>query len=187
MRILACIDFRLSQFLLNFRFLESVTRRARGRHVEDLLEKVIIAEDDLLIADLLEEVLVTAGYDVCGLASTVTEAVDLCNRLNPDLAVIDVRLAAGGVGTDVAAKIVSREKLGILYATGNAGHVVLTASDGEACITKPYLPDDIVRALRIVSEIVGTGTVSAPFPRNFQLLRQAELRCLPRGAGHDPA
>ncbi|MBF0392565.1 MAG: response regulator [Alphaproteobacteria bacterium] len=151
------------------------------------MQKVIIAEDDFLIADLLEEVLVTAGYDVCGLASTVAEAVDLCNRLHPDLAVIDVRLGAGGVGTDVAAQIDSRANLGILYATGNAGHVVLTASDGEACITKPYLPDDIVRALRIVSEVVGTGTTSAPFPRNFQLLRKAGSRSLPREVGHGAA
>lgn len=80
--------------------------------MEGMLTKVIIAEDDLLIADLLEDVLVEAGYEVCGLASTVLEAVDLCNRHQPDLAVIDVRLAAGGWGTDVASGIKTRGKLG---------------------------------------------------------------------------
>ena len=59
------------------------------------MAKVIIAEDDLLIADLLEDVLVRAGYEVCGMASTVGETIALCNQLHPDLAVIDMRLADG--------------------------------------------------------------------------------------------
>jgi len=142
--------------------------------MEAAVAKVIIAEDDLLIADLVEDVLVGAGFEVCGLASTVAEAVDLCNQYHPDLAVIDVRLADGGCGMDVAAGIYNRDKLGILYATGNTGHVTLTASDGEACITKPYQPADIVRALEIVYELVNTGKASKPFPRNFQILPHAE-------------
>lgn len=141
--------------------------------MEVSLTKVVIAEDDMLIADLLEDVLMDAGYEVCGQASTVREAVDLCNQHHPDLAVVDVRLAAGGCGTDVAAGVGNRDKLGILYATGNTSFVMLTASDGEACITKPYMPADIVRALQIVQEITNTGKASKPFPRNFQLLQQA--------------
>lgn len=144
--------------------------------MEKKLTKVIIAEDDLLIADLLEDVLIGAGYEVCGLASTVAEAVELCNQHHPDLAVLDVRLAQGGSGTDVAAGVESRDKLGILYATGNTGFVMLTASDGEACITKPYQPADILRALQIVYEITNTGKASKPFPRNFQILQQAGNR-----------
>lgn len=151
-----------------------------------MLTKVIIAEDDLLIADLLEDVLVEAGYEVCGLASTVLEAVDLCNRHQPDLAVIDVRLAAGGWGTDVASGIKTRGKLGILYATGNAGFVVLTASDGEACITKPYQPADIVRALQIVEELINTGTASKPFPRNFQILQKIKQNSDPESIRPEP-
>lgn len=135
------------------------------------MTKVIIAEDDLLIADLLEDVLVRAGYEVCGMASTVAETVDLCNRHHPDLAVIDMRLADEGRGTDVAAGVDRHNGLGILYATGNAGHTGLTASDGEACITKPYQAADIVRALRLVHEFVQTGRASKPYPRNFELLR----------------
>ena len=65
--------------------------------------KVVIAEDDLLIADLLEDVLVGAGFEVCGMAATVGEGIDLCNQHHPDLAVIDMRLADGGRGTEVVA------------------------------------------------------------------------------------
>jgi two-component system, response regulator PdtaR len=39
--------------------------------------KVMIAEDDLMMADMLEDVLVEGGYEVCGIARTVEKAVEL--------------------------------------------------------------------------------------------------------------
>jgi hypothetical protein len=39
------------------------------------MSKVLIAENDLLLADMLEEDLMHAGYDVCGIARTVEEGV----------------------------------------------------------------------------------------------------------------
>ena len=99
--------------------------------------KVMIAEDDLLMADLLEEVLVENGYDVCGIARTVAKAVELADRHKPDLAVLDIRLAEGGLGMDIAARV-NRQGMGILYATGNSGRMGLTRANGEALLSKPY-------------------------------------------------
>ena len=55
--------------------------------------KVLIAEDDVMIADMLQELLVESGYEVCGIGRTVAESVALAQRHKPDLVVIDVRLA----------------------------------------------------------------------------------------------
>ncbi len=66
---------------------------------------VMIAEDDLYMADMLEEVLVDSGYDVCGIASTVDKAVELGERHKPDLAILDIRLAGGGLGTEIPARL----------------------------------------------------------------------------------
>jgi len=138
--------------------------------------KVLIAEDDLMIADMAEEILVEFGYEVCGIARTVAEAVALGRRHKPDLAVIDLRLADGGLGTEIAAQLGARGKLGVLYATGNISHVMLTTADGHACLAKPYRFTDLQRSLEIVAEIVATGTASPPFPRGFQVLPSATLR-----------
>jgi CheY-like chemotaxis protein len=135
--------------------------------------KVLIAEDDLMIADMAEEILIEGGYEVCGIARTVTEAVALCRRHKPDLALLDMRLADGGLGTEVAAQLSALGRLGILYATGNITDVTLNAANGDACIGKPYSSDDLVRGLQIVAEIVATGIASPPFPRGFQLLPSA--------------
>src|SRR3984957_1043653 len=134
--------------------------------------KVMIAEDDLMMADMLEDVLVEGGYEVCGIARTVEKGVELGERHQPDLAVLDLRLAGGGLGTEIAARLNHQNHLGILYATGNLGHMSLTKADGEACLGKPYRSEDIVRALKIVEEIVSTGEASKPFPKGFYVLKR---------------
>ena len=102
----------------------------------------------------------------------------------PDLAVLDVRLAKGGHGPDIARRLKSKGNLGVLYATGDdARNSMLTLADGEASISKPYRTEDVVRALEIVREIVTTGMATPPFPRGFRLLPEFA----PRLAKGEPA
>src|SRR6185436_20328157 len=143
--------------------------------------KILIVEDDLMIADMAEEVLVDAKYEVCGIARTVEEGVALARRHSPDLALIDLRLADGGLGTAVAAQLVPFGALGILYATGNMPQVILTATDGHACLSKPYRAADLLLGLKLVSEIVASGQATQPFPRGFEVL--APVDTMPAGVG----
>lgn len=137
---------------------------------ENLLPKVLIAEDDLMIADLIEDILLDNGYEVCGIARTVDEAVALGRMHMPDLAMLDLHLADGGLGTEIAAQLSDMPHLGILYATGNAPLLMKTAAKGHACLGKPYRDDDLLRSLEIVTGMVATGTAIPPFPRSFQIL-----------------
>jgi two-component sensor histidine kinase/DNA-binding response OmpR family regulator len=138
--------------------------------------KVMIAEDDLLMADMLEDVLIGNDYEVCGIARTADRAVELIEQHKPDFAVLDLRLAEGGLGTDVAARLNHQDRPGILYATGNGAQIALTKADGEACLGKPYRPEDVVRALKIVQQIVSTGKAAGPFPRGFYVLNGVSKR-----------
>src|SRR5579863_10378982 len=135
------------------------------------MSKVLVAEDDVLIADLLEDVLAVGGYEVCGIARTVAEAIELGELHRPDIAMIDLRLADGN-GTEVAARLNRDHRTGVLYATGNAEHPQLVHAEGDAVLKKPFRPHDLVRALKIVEQIVATGTASPPFPQGFELLKQ---------------
>lgn len=132
--------------------------------------KVMIAENDLLMADMLEEILVDAGYAVCGIARNVAEGIAMAERFAPDLALLDLRLAGGEFGTEIAAGIDRSKGLGILYATGNAGQINLTSDDGDAVLDKPYSPNDVLRALKIVASLAGGGRATPPFPTGFRLL-----------------
>jgi DNA-binding response OmpR family regulator len=135
--------------------------------------KVLIAEDELMIADLLEETLTMSGYEVCGIARTVDDAVALAHLHKPDLAVLDVRLARGDRGPAIARRL-GKETLGILYASGeDARNSTLTLADGNASLTKPYQVEDVPRALAIVREIMTLGTATPPFPVGFRLLPES--------------
>jgi DNA-binding response OmpR family regulator len=136
--------------------------------------KVLIAEDELLIADVLEEALVAGGYEVCGIARTVDQAVALIGLHNPDLAVLDVRLAQGGRGPEIVQQANGKGKFGVLYATGDDARTsLLTQLDGEAAIAKPYRAEDVVSALAVVRQIATLGVATPPFPTGFRLLPQA--------------
>jgi DNA-binding response OmpR family regulator len=135
--------------------------------------KVLIVEDDLIIADMIEETLVEEGFEVCGIGRSVAEAVALGRSSKPDLAIVDLRLADGGLGTDVVDQLRPLGRFGVLYATGNKSQVFLTSAQGDACLLKPYRSDDLLRSLEIVADIVGTGKTSPPFPRWFHVLPRA--------------
>jgi DNA-binding response OmpR family regulator len=127
----------------------------------------------LIIADMAEQIFAQAGYEVCGIARTVAEALVLARSHKPDLAVVDLRLGAAQLGTEIAAQLGPVGRPRILYATGNGTQVTLTDMDGEACLVKPYTSPNLLRALEIVAEMAATGSASPPFPRGFRLLPPA--------------
>jgi DNA-binding response OmpR family regulator len=135
------------------------------------MRKVLIVEDDLMLADFAEEILVEHGYKVSGIARTVADAVAIAAHSRPDLVVLDLRLADGGLGTEVAAQLPALGRPGILYVTGNMSQLELTC--GDACLAKPYRSVDLLRSLEIVAGIVATGKAQPPFPQGFQVLHRA--------------
>jgi DNA-binding response OmpR family regulator len=144
-------------------------------HKEIYIVKIMIVEDDLLIADLYSEMICDSGqHQVCCIVQTVDAAVACAEKHAPDLALIDVRLAHGQMGTDIAARINSR--IGILYSTGNMARVMKVGILGDACIGKPYSTVDLLRGLDIVIEIHAAGRASLPFPQTFRLLPDTEQR-----------
>lgn len=122
-----------------------------------------------MIAEFLEEALTDAGFKVCGIASSVAEALELGERHRPDLGVIDLFLANGEYGTEIAAAMRRHGEFGVLYATGDPDHPLLSRAEGEGCITKPYSASSVVSALRIIGERLSNRPIST-LPRGFKLL-----------------
>jgi DNA-binding response OmpR family regulator len=135
---------------------------------------ILIVEDNFMIADMVEDTLITNGYEVCGIAGTVAEGLALYDQYKPDLIILDLRLANGELGTQLVAQIQPIGKVGILYVTGNSCEVHLSSADGHACLSKPYLASDLLKALKIVVEFARTGNATPPFPAGFHLLGQPE-------------
>ena len=54
--------------------------------------KILIAEDDFLVSEMIEGELIGAGYEVIGKASNGNTALELTKVLKPDLVLMDIRM-----------------------------------------------------------------------------------------------
>ncbi len=133
--------------------------------------KVLIVEDSLIIADILEEYLILEGYEVCGLARTVEEAVQLADLHKPDLAVLDFRLGDGKYGSQIRPLLKDKTSMGILYVSGDPLRDKLTKADGDAFIQKPYGLKDLSKSLNIIQGLKSRSSQpEETYPRGFHLL-----------------
>jgi len=81
------------------------------------MSRVIICEDDPILAMDLESAVESAGATVCGVFATAAEALPAAQAIKPDIALIDLTLADGQTGIDVAAAL-SRLGCKILVLSG---------------------------------------------------------------------
>ena len=72
--------------------------------------RVVVADDDVLLREGLASLLGRSGFDVVGQAGDATELLDAVRELQPDLAVVDIRMPPthGTEGLD-AAKTIRQE------------------------------------------------------------------------------
>jgi DNA-binding response OmpR family regulator len=107
--------------------------------------KVLVVEDEALVAMLVEDALVDAGFDVLGPAATVDEALSLLARERPDAVVLDLNLA-GETSTPVADVLAER---GIPYviATGYGASGLPAGHQDAMVLAKPYDPAELTSML----------------------------------------
>ncbi len=65
-------------------------------------EKILIVEDEKVVALSIESNLKSIGYEVCGIASTGERALNLAAKTLPDLAIMDIKIKGGMDGIETA-------------------------------------------------------------------------------------
>jgi CheY-like chemotaxis protein len=121
--------------------------------------KILVVDDEALVAMSLEFLLKVEGHLITGLAHDVASATSSADTSPPELAFIDIELARGVSGFDAAAAL--RER-GILcfFLTGNIPSVP-RPDLALGCIPKPCTDDVIQAALKIAAaRLAGSETVT---------------------------
>jgi DNA-binding response OmpR family regulator len=80
--------------------------------------RVLIVEDEAVLAMLYRKRLKTRGYVITGTASTRDEAVSLAFQDPPDFVLMDIRLAGDNDGIDTAREITARIRTRTIFMTG---------------------------------------------------------------------
>ena len=111
--------------------------------------RIVVAEDETLIRLDLVEMLTEAGYDVVGEATNGEEAVLMVESLNPDLAILDVKMPILD-GISAAEKIISRAPVLMLTAFSQKDLVERARDAGAmAYVVKPFAIGDLIPAIEI--------------------------------------
>lgn len=107
--------------------------------------RVLVAEDEPLVAMLLEDVLLDAGATVLGPAATVQHALDLARTERPDIAVLDFNLS--GETCLRVADALAASGVPFVVATGYGGDFPLPQHAGVESLQKPYDPQALIAML----------------------------------------
>jgi len=119
--------------------------------------RILIAEDDAIIAYLLGETLRAMGHEVCATEDTEAGAIASAGRCKPDLMILDEHLAPGS-GVGVAEKVLRGGTVAHIFVSGDAARI-RRLMPGAVVVEKPYRETDLARAMRHAMKCVGAATV----------------------------
>jgi len=107
--------------------------------------RILVVEDEALVAMLVEDALLDAGATIIGPAATVSEALALLDSEQPHAAVLDLNLA-GETSTPVADVLAARG-VPFVVATGYGADGLPHEHAQVPVLAKPYDPDELTATL----------------------------------------
>lgn len=116
------------------------------------LERLLIAEDEPLVAFDNERFLTDAGFEVVATVDRVADAVALIDEGRAiDLILADISLADGS-GVDIA-RAASARGIKVLFVTGDGHEAARDIAAG--CLDKPYAQRDLLLAIAAIEAVIG--------------------------------
>ncbi len=119
------------------------------------MKKVIIIEDELILAMVNKQIIENLGFIVIGTVSNGEDAVSMVKKLSPDLLLMDIMIDGDIDGIEAMQVIRSFSDVPVIYVTGNSDPRAIARAeetDYIAFLTKPLDKKQLKEALdRIAS------------------------------------
>ena len=114
-------------------------------------KKILIVEDEFVVANALRLTLEHAGYTVTGIASSAEEADKQQQIQRPDFVLLDIQLDGKRSGIDLARKL-NEDNIAFIYLSANSSQKILEeakATDPYGFLIKPFREKDLLVTLEI--------------------------------------
>lgn len=114
-------------------------------------KKVLIVDDEFVVANDLRMILSRSGFDVCGMADSYEEAMALIEKQKPDIVLLDIYLKGAKTGIDLAHALTEKD-IAFVYLSANNNQQVLAdarATQPYGFLVKPFREKDVLVALDI--------------------------------------
>jgi CheY-like chemotaxis protein len=107
--------------------------------------RVVVVEDESLVAMLLEDTLVDMGCTVVAIASELGEAREVLSSADFDAAILDVNL--NGSRTFEIAVSLAQRRIPFVFSTGYGANILPDHFRGVPVLTKPFRQEEFRQAL----------------------------------------
>jgi len=118
------------------------------RRRKHAFSRILIVEDEPLVAFDNEHFLRDEGYVVVATVDTVADALAAIDSEQPQLVLTDIRLSDGGTGLDVA-RAARAKGIPVVFVTATCPIDAQALAFG--CLAKPYTPRDLRDAVEVVA------------------------------------
>lgn len=115
--------------------------------------RVLVVEDEVLVAMFIEDVLTEAGCQIVGIARRVADALDIIGSRDIDLALLDLNL--DGKETYAIADELKRRAIPFIFCTGYGAIGVRADYRGHPALDKPFGDEQLRRAVAGALERIG--------------------------------
>lgn len=103
--------------------------------------RLLVVEDEAIVAADLEDRLNRMGYLVVGTAESGLEAISKVHELDPDLVFMDIMLKGAMDGIEAAARVRSEKNVPVIFLTANSNDAIINrakVSEPFAYLLKPF-------------------------------------------------
>lgn len=125
--------------------------------------RILIVEDEALLALELEFEIEAAGHEVVAQAPSYKAAVDVIDRESPEFAFVDIHLLDGPRGVDVGYYLTSRS-IPFVFVSGNVRRIPDDFAGALGAIEKPYTMHGLQNALSYIDDLIKGGATATPPP-----------------------
>lgn len=141
--------------------------------------KILIVEDEFIVANDLKMILRKQGYEVVGIASSVAQATAIIENKRPDWVLLDIILKGTETGIDLANEL-NKAHIPFLFISANTNQGILEAvkeTRPYGFLTKPFREKDLFIMLEIAKERFNTehSDMAPPVKPMTDKLSQEEI------------
>lgn len=114
--------------------------------------RVLVVEDELIIALNITDYLRELGYRVVKSVATYEKAIAYLTKENPDIAILDIKIKGDKSGIDIASFIAENLKIPFIFLTSVTDPIIFTQAKNlnpAAYLLKPFTRDDLFTSIEL--------------------------------------
>lgn len=114
--------------------------------------KVLVVEDEIIIADSICQILSDRGFSVLEPAVSFEEAMTSIELNSPDIVLLDIQLRGKKNGIDLAHELEQTYQIPFIYLTSNSDESTMNQAIGtnpSAFLIKPLRKEQVIAAIQI--------------------------------------